>query len=195
VIAGAAFGRWSRLRVAKLATLRTRLRQFGEPSKAMLRGPFGGLSAFWDPAMGPQLGRKHLSFMASNTTLPRVACNHGARRKRKVFVCVSTTSRNVRANLAVTSQPRVETQRKSFPLRLNRRAQALETNVFHGSGSHAGKVPYRSQSARRSRCLGTLKAGKALLSKGFCGRGGVIRTRDPLLPKQMRYQAALRPDR
>src|SRR6185312_15589282 len=25
------------------------------------------------------------------------------------------------------------------------------------------------------------------------GRGGVIRTRDPLLPKQMRYQAALRP--
>jgi hypothetical protein len=26
------------------------------------------------------------------------------------------------------------------------------------------------------------------------GRGGVIRTRDPLLPKQMRYQAAPRPD-
>ncbi len=26
------------------------------------------------------------------------------------------------------------------------------------------------------------------------GRGGVIRTRDPLLPKQMRYQAALRPE-
>ena len=26
------------------------------------------------------------------------------------------------------------------------------------------------------------------------GRGGVIRTPDPLLPKQMRYQAALRPD-
>ena len=26
------------------------------------------------------------------------------------------------------------------------------------------------------------------------GRGGGIRTRDPLLPKQMRYQAALRPD-
>jgi hypothetical protein len=32
---------------------------------------------------------------------------------------------------------------------------------------------------------------------GLClydGRGGGIRTRDPLLPKQMRYQAALRPD-
>ncbi len=28
----------------------------------------------------------------------------------------------------------------------------------------------------------------------FIGRGGGIRTRDPLLPKQMRYQAALRPD-
>ena len=29
---------------------------------------------------------------------------------------------------------------------------------------------------------------------GCCvGRGGVIRTHDPLLPKQMRYQAALRP--
>src|SRR4051812_17383883 len=27
------------------------------------------------------------------------------------------------------------------------------------------------------------------------GRGGVIRTRDPLLPKQMRYQAAPRPGR
>ena len=27
------------------------------------------------------------------------------------------------------------------------------------------------------------------------GRGGEIRTPDPLLPKQMRYQAALHPDR
>ena len=27
------------------------------------------------------------------------------------------------------------------------------------------------------------------------GRGGGIRTHDPLLPKQMRYQAALRPDK
>ena len=27
-----------------------------------------------------------------------------------------------------------------------------------------------------------------------CGRSGGIRTRDPLLPKQMRYQAALRSD-
>ncbi len=28
----------------------------------------------------------------------------------------------------------------------------------------------------------------------FTGRGGGIRTPDPLLPKQMRYQTALRPD-
>ena len=28
----------------------------------------------------------------------------------------------------------------------------------------------------------------------FHGRGGGIRTPDPLLPKQMRYQTALRPD-
>jgi hypothetical protein len=28
----------------------------------------------------------------------------------------------------------------------------------------------------------------------YDGRGGGIRTPDPLLPKQMRYQAALRPD-
>ena len=29
----------------------------------------------------------------------------------------------------------------------------------------------------------------------FCGRGDRIRTYDPLVPNQMRYQAALRPDR
>ena len=28
----------------------------------------------------------------------------------------------------------------------------------------------------------------------FCGRGDRIRTYDPLVPNQMRYQAALRPD-
>lgn len=32
------------------------------------------------------------------------------------------------------------------------------------------------------------------LSDCFDGRGGGIRTPDPLLPKQMRYQTALRPD-
>src|SRR5690606_27366293 len=34
----------------------------------------------------------------------------------------------------------------------------------------------------------------ALDEGGIFGRGGGIRTRDPLLPKQMRYQAALRPE-
>src|SRR5947209_12594522 len=32
------------------------------------------------------------------------------------------------------------------------------------------------------------------VSTSFYGRGGGIRTPDPLLPKQMRYQTALRPD-
>ena len=32
-------------------------------------------------------------------------------------------------------------------------------------------------------------------SLGVSGRGGGIRTRDPLHPMQVRYQAALRPDR
>ena len=43
---------------------------------------------------------------------------------------------------------------------------------------------------------GELFAGceKLGLSFIFNGRGGQIRTDDPLLPKQMRYQAALRPD-
>ena len=31
-------------------------------------------------------------------------------------------------------------------------------------------------------------------TRAKAGRGGRIRTCDPLLPKQMRYQAALRPD-
>ena len=35
---------------------------------------------------------------------------------------------------------------------------------------------------------------KLLIGKGLDGRGGGIRTPDPLLPKQMRYQTALRPD-
>ena len=34
-----------------------------------------------------------------------------------------------------------------------------------------------------------------LLTLGFDGRGEVIRTLDPLHPMQVRYQAALRPDR
>src|ERR1700758_5479130 len=35
---------------------------------------------------------------------------------------------------------------------------------------------------------------KVLIGKRLDGRGGGIRTPDPLLPKQMRYQTALRPD-
>ena len=35
---------------------------------------------------------------------------------------------------------------------------------------------------------------RAILPPEIDGRGGRIRTGDPLLPKQMRYQTALRPD-
>ncbi len=35
---------------------------------------------------------------------------------------------------------------------------------------------------------------RALLENYVNGRGGEIRTPDPLLPKQLRYQAALHPD-
>ena len=35
---------------------------------------------------------------------------------------------------------------------------------------------------------------KTMQALDFIGRSGGIRTRDPLLPKQMRYQAALRSD-
>ena len=54
-------------------------------------------------------------------------------------------------------------------------------------------------SVRRSahRAIAALKACEsAVLQKGIDvnGRGGGIRTPGPLLPKQMRYQAALRPD-
>ncbi len=43
-----------------------------------------------------------------------------------------------------------------------------------------------------------MKKGPTLEALGLfvvIGRGGGIRTHDPLLPKQMRYQAALRPDK
>ena len=36
--------------------------------------------------------------------------------------------------------------------------------------------------------------GGMMLGDDSNGRGGGIRTPDPLLPKQMRYQTALRPD-
>src|ERR1043165_1653485 len=39
-----------------------------------------------------------------------------------------------------------------------------------------------------------MRAAMTSLYLGPIGRGGRIRTCDPLLPKQMRYRAALRPD-
>jgi hypothetical protein len=55
---------------------------------------------------------------------------------------------------------------------------------------HRGKPRLLSvkQKTNRKRVLGVY------LRPVYIGRGGGIRTHDPLLPKQMRYQAALRPE-
>ena len=50
----------------------------------------------------------------------------------------------------------------------------------------------RGESLRQTILLGKLQ-GLQTTNYEF-GRGGGIRTHDPLLPKQMRYQAALRPE-
>ena len=51
-------------------------------------------------------------------------------------------------------------------------------------------LPVRSQSASQRRLHGE----GSLDLFNFIGRGGGIRTHDPLRPRQVRYQAALRPD-
>ena len=56
-----------------------------------------------------------------------------------------------------------------------------------------GRCSIRLSYGRKARDFGKLHpADNALLHNA--GRGGGIRTHDPLLPKQMRYQAALRPE-
>ena len=53
------------------------------------------------------------------------------------------------------------------------------------------RQPEHESSARNTKGL----VGANLLTLVFFGRGGGIRTRDPLHPMQVRYQAALRPDK
>ena len=50
------------------------------------------------------------------------------------------------------------------------------------------------ESRTKPRMLAMLRWGQVNNLLIFTGRGGGIRTPDPLLPKQMRYQTALRPD-
>ena len=64
--------------------------------------------------------------------------------------------------------------------------------VFLGSDNRY-RIVY-STVAVKSRCA-TKAARTASNINNLHGRGGGIRTPDPLLPKQMRYQTALRPDR
>jgi hypothetical protein len=51
-------------------------------------------------------------------------------------------------------------------------------------------VPLRNSAERAS----TASRQILFCFEGFIGRGGEIRTPDPLVPNQMRYQTALRPD-
>ena len=67
---------------------------------------------------------------------------------------------------------------------------------------HAGDAPRIAASRRRpdfervaNTTFSAAVAGPArCFVNSVDGRGGEIRTPDPLFPKQMRYQAALRPD-
>ena len=47
---------------------------------------------------------------------------------------------------------------------------------------------------RLARCIECLKPTEVENVAEVNGRGGEIRTHDPLRPRQVRYQAALRPD-
>ncbi|CAB1370153.1 protein of unknown function [Denitratisoma oestradiolicum] len=58
------------------------------------------------------------------------------------------------------------------------------------SGTAAFAIPYRKT---KKPAFGWLSVETDCLI--FNGRGGGIRTRDPLHPMQVRYQAALRPDK
>ncbi len=58
-----------------------------------------------------------------------------------------------------------------------------------------GRCSIRLSYGRKLRgCWDTSPTGTTTSTAKTTGRGGGIRTHDPLLPKQMRYQAALRPE-
>jgi hypothetical protein len=73
-------------------------------------------------------------------------------------------------------------------LRLRHRAHFRNYAIEIAPLCHQRKHSHRYRFARRN-CQRD-----GLTRSEFDGRGGGIRTPDPLLPKQMRYQTALRPD-
>ncbi len=76
---------------------------------------------------------------------------------------------------------------RSMAVRLQIRIQFVTSGRYGGSNS---SHPPQKQKSRPP----APTASVCFSHKYFIGRGGEIRTPDPLLPKQMRYQAALRPD-
>jgi hypothetical protein len=70
-----------------------------------------------------------------------------------------------------------------------------ETTGWASTPNISTNAPYRRNPPLAAKHEGNKKA---TLSSGLnvlsVGRGGGIRTRDPLHPMQVRYQAALRPD-
>ena len=61
-------------------------------------------------------------------------------------------------------------------------------------GNVGGKVASEAISTSAKKNSLEAEAAKLLILKAINGRDGGIRTRDPLHPMQVRYQAALRPD-
>ncbi len=74
--------------------------------------------------------------------------------------------------------------------------RVLLSTGFRADGGLTGsyRARYEIESRTKPRMLAMLRWGQVNNLLIFTGRGGGIRTPDPLLPKQMRYQTALRPD-
>ena len=74
-----------------------------------------------------------------------------------------------------------------------RRSRAMPQRLQASCGGPPGGPPEHSSRPERKKDLEAF-ASKSLISLLIFGRDGGIRTRDPLHPMQVRYQAALRPD-
>src|SRR6185437_3397626 len=73
-------------------------------------------------------------------------------------------------------------------------SRATSSSHYTTTGCSHAPSPVVSHTAKRTHSVPVASSGRVIqMGKDF-GRGGPIRTDDPLLPKQMRYQAAPRPD-
>tara|TARA_Y100001935_G_scaffold149309_1_gene123292 strand:+ start:2228 stop:2557 length:330 start_codon:yes stop_codon:yes gene_type:complete len=77
-----------------------------------------------------------------------------------------------------------------------RRAEQKHPFQYHRATLIKGYIaPHGGPPSKSARFRSRRFTFNMLLLLRKIGRGGRIRTADPLLPKQMRYQTALRPDR